>query len=193
MPLWGKKLFPKSQKEVFSCSWILYFVQESSEWVLQNFHIIPWKSFCHCKVLLNSNWLSNSLWSLSYFSLNCFFVIKIVFCPPPIGHLPLMTTKIPHDEWLALNDPKGLKMMIFLEPEPINIPLLGVRCPFILSYCTLQLNWLSMEIFTVDFIMLTLNKDYWSKELRTWLYSLLDGVCKTPDCIKSGKDKNTYF
>lgn len=58
---------------------------------------------------------------------------------------------------------------------------------FTLSYCTLQLHWSSVEIFTVDFIVLTL-----SKELRLWLYSLLDGICKTPDCIKSGKNENAY-
>lgn len=30
-----------------------------------------------------------------------------------IEHFPLTTTKIPHDEWLALKDPKGMNMMIF--------------------------------------------------------------------------------
>ena len=41
-----------------------------------------------------------------------------------------------------MSDPKGMKMMVFLEPDPIDIHLLSVRCPFIfiLLYTAIKCN-----------------------------------------------------
>lgn len=59
-----------------------------------------------------------------------------------IERFPLMTTKIPHDEWLALRTQKGRRWWYFLQPGPINIHLLSVRCPFIfiLLYTAVTVN-----------------------------------------------------
>lgn len=113
----------------------------------QSFRIIPSKCFCLCWELLNINWLCNSLQHVFYLSskliLFFFFLCKnniFTISNWVIEHF-LLSTKILHDGWLALSDPKGMKVMVFLEPDPINIHFLNIWCP--LSYCTLQLNAIS--------------------------------------------------
>lgn len=139
--------------------------------------------FCHWRVLWNSNWLCKRLQSMCYFSLTFLLCYTIIFCSALIDGM-FYSTKIPHES-LALNDPTGMKKTKFQFRAWSYKYSLSVKCPCYLLQLNAVLKWLQMKIFTVGFVILT-----FIKELRIWLYPLSDGVCKTSDCIKSGKNEN---
>lgn len=140
-------VFLKSQKEVSLCSENLLFCLKgfrvnASEFSYNSFKmLLSLLGVAKYKLTLqlSSACVLSFLQTYSFFFFPCknniFTISNWV-----IEHF-LLSTKILHDGWLALSDPKGMKVMVFLEPDPINIHFLNIWCP--LSYCTLQLNAIS--------------------------------------------------
>jgi len=61
-----------------------------------------------------------------------------------------------------------------------------------LSHCTLQLNAISKVTVNESKIYSSFYCIDIEQKLQVWLLCFLDGVCKTSDCIKSGKNERAY-